>query len=197
MTDKECVRPTDAKGPAVSSGATAKDGRRPKGKKLLRKLAKKTPSGSALESGPAKPFECECSHCGTIIEFDSDRCPVCGAQLDDGDTSIVHLFEGMDFDGDSLIEADCPYCSDHVSLMSGKCTSCGKEVLTEDPGDPDKKVTPVVRGDNVVFPHPDVETGELNYLQKMHKMGMQSVTLHIEGSGREECGDDSHGLSRT
>jgi len=195
MTDKERVRPSDAKGPSVLSGATAKDGGRPRGRTPLKRVTKKTPSENPPVSRPAKPLEC--MECGAVVPEESDRCPVCGSQLDEGDTGIVRFFEGMDFDCGSLLEADCPYCGEHVSLMSGKCTSCGKEVLTEDPGDPDKKVTPVVRGDNVVFLHLDVETGELNYLQKMHKMGMQSVTLLIDGSGRGGSNDGSHGLPRT
>ncbi len=142
-------------------------------------------------------FVFECSHCGTLIQFDTDKCPICGTALELGDTGLVGLFANMDFDGDPLTEVDCPFCGEHVSLKAGKCPACGTAVEVVESKDAAKKVAPVVRSENVVFLHLDVETGELNYLQKLaHRLGLERVSVKLDGIGKGGFEESWGSLSR-
>lgn len=139
---------------------------------------------SYLENDDSDPdFVLECSHCGTEVQFNTDHCPICGTKLDVPDTGIVSLFTDMRFEDDhSEGELDCPLCGEHVALVDGVCPACKEKV--EGP-DAKEKVEPVIRGDNVVFMHLDVETGELNYLQRLAKrLGFEQMTVHLDGIGR-------------
>lgn len=139
---------------------------------------------SYLESDDSDPdYMLECSHCGTAIQFNTDRCPICGTKLDVVDTGIVGLFTDMEFGReDPEEEMDCPLCGEHVTLVQGSCPACHEKV--EGSGSVEK-VKPVVRGDNVVFMHLDVESGELNYLQRLaKKLGFEQMTVHLDGIGR-------------
>jgi rubrerythrin len=142
-------------------------------------------------------FVCECSHCGTLVAFDTDKCPICGTRLESGDTGLVSLFCDSEFASDAEDEMDCPLCGEHVMLQGGMCTKCKGQVMSVDPKDPSKKVLPVVKGDNVVFLHLDVESGELNYLQRLaSKYGLEHVTVALEGIGKGGFEQDWKGLQR-
>jgi hypothetical protein len=79
-------------------------------------------------------------------------------------------------------ELDCPHCGEHVSLAQGACPACHEKVEGADSAG---KIEPVVHGDNVVFMHLDVETGELNYLQRLAKrLGFEQMTVHLDGIGQ-------------
>ena len=139
---------------------------------------------SYLEKDDSDPdFMLECSHCGTAVLFDTDNCPICGTKLDVTDTGIVSLFADMEFgENDLEEELDCPFCGDHVSLVQGACPACHEKVEGADSAG---KIEPVVHGDNVVFMHLDVETGELNYLQRLAKrLGFEQMTVHLDGIGQ-------------
>lgn len=139
---------------------------------------------SYLENDDSDPdFVLECSHCGTEVQFNTDRCPICGTKLEVSDTGIVGLFADMEFaKADSREGLDCPLCGEHVTLVEGKCPACGEKVEGADAAE---KIDPVIHGENVVFLHLDVETGELNYLQRLAKrLGFEQMTVHLDGIGR-------------
>lgn len=139
---------------------------------------------SYLENDDSDPdFMLECSHCGTAVQFCIDKCPICGTKLDVTDTGIVSLFANMDFgENDLEEELDCPFCGEHVSLVRGACPACNQIVEGADVAE---KIEPVIHGDNVVFMHLDVESGELNYLQRLAKrLGFEQMTVHLDGIGK-------------
>lgn len=152
---------------------------------------------SYLGDGKGEPdFVCECSHCGTLVAFDTDKCPICGTKLESSDTGLVSLFYESEFAADDD-EADCPHCGEHGKVQNGKCAKCKGQVYPTDPKDPVSKVVPVVRGDNVVFLHLDVESGELNYLQRLaNKYGLEHVTVALEGIGKSSFEQDWKSLQR-
>jgi len=153
---------------------------------------------SYLEDDDRAPdFMLECSHCGTEIEFDTDRCPICGTALESSDVGLVSLFTDMKFDEVKEDEMDCPLCGEHVTLTKGKCPACSEIVQGWDPMDPSAKVDPVIHNDNVVFMHLDVETGELNYLQRMaKKLGFEQLTMQLDCMNKPGFEQDWKSLSR-
>jgi hypothetical protein len=153
---------------------------------------------SYLENDDSEPdFMLECTHCGTAIQFDTDRCPICGTKLDPVDTGIVGLFSDMKFDDENSKDMDCPSCGEKVTLVNGKCPECGEIVRDWDAVEVVEKVDPVIHTDNVVFLHLDVESGELNYLQKLaKKLGFEQLTVHLDGIGKDRFDQDWKSLSR-
>ncbi|MBU0684717.1 MAG: zinc ribbon domain-containing protein [Candidatus Thermoplasmatota archaeon] len=153
---------------------------------------------SYLENDNRNPdFMLECSHCGTEIQFDTDRCPICGTALESSDTGLVSLFTDMKFDEVKEDEMDCPLCGEHVTLTKGKCPACSEIVQGGDPRDPSAKVDPVIHNDNVVFMHLDVETGELNYLQRLAKtLGFEQLTVQLDCINKPGFEQDWKSLSR-
>jgi len=141
---------------------------------------------SYLENDERDPeFVMECSYCGTVVEFDTDRCPICGKMFDSSDTGLVSLFADMEIDPDCTGEIDCPFCGERVVPTDGMCPACREEVHSGGPTDPSMKVAPVIRNNNVVFVHLDVGTGEVNYLQRLaHRQGYEQLTVQLEGIGR-------------
>jgi rubrerythrin len=153
-----------------------------------------------LEDDNREPdFVTECDGCGTLVEFSTDRCPICGKIFEAADSGLVAVFKGMEFDKDCSGEMDCPLCGEVITPRDGKCTACGELVHADNPKDPSSKVEPLIHNDNVVFMHLDVESGEVNYLQRlMHKFGFEQVTVQLEGIGRAgfEHEGEWKGLSR-
>jgi len=149
------------------------------------------------DDGRDSDFMLECGHCGTEIEYDTDRCPICGTALGLSDTGLVSLFTDMKFDEMKEDEMDCPLCGEHVTLTKGKCPACSEVVQSWDPMDPSTKVDPVIHNDNVVFMHLDVVTGELNYLQRLaKKLGFEQLTVQLDGIGKGGFEQDWKSLSR-
>jgi RNA polymerase subunit RPABC4/transcription elongation factor Spt4 len=147
----------------------------------------------------APDFEFECSHCGTLIGFDTDTCPICGTKFELADTGIVSLFADMEFDKDCTGEIACPLCGEKGVPDQGKCPACKEIIHGDDPKDPDIKVAPVIHNQNVVFMHLDVESGEVNYLQRLARtLGFEQLTVKLDGigSGRLEHETDWKSLSR-
>lgn len=153
---------------------------------------------SYLEADDRDPdFMLECSHCGTAVQFDTDKCPICGTKLDVVDSGIVGLFSDMKFEDENSKDIDCPHCGEHVTLMNGKCPDCGEAVRGWDPAEVVEKLDPVIHTDNVVFLHLDVESGELNYLQRLaRKLGFEQMTVHLDGISRNGFDQDWKSLSR-
>jgi RNA polymerase subunit RPABC4/transcription elongation factor Spt4 len=143
-------------------------------------------------------FVTECRRCGTVIELDTDRCPMCGAPLGQDDEGLVGVFKDMEFDPSPFEEADCPFCGEHVRLALGSCPECGRALDTRDDGDPNLKVLPLLKADNVVFVHLDIETGEIDILQRnaaRHRYDQASMFLDLAENGGH--GRTKPGLSRS
>ncbi len=133
----------------------------------------------------SKAFEVAliCSECGTALEFATDRCPLCGASMDSPDAGLVGLVSEMTFDGDASEEMVCPQCGEQVRLAKGKCPECKALIVRSDQNGRSARLDPIVHGDNVVFLHLDVMTGELSYLQRaVKKEGFEKMTLRLEAA---------------
>lgn len=138
-----------------------------------------------------------CSNCDTEIEFDVDRCPICGTKLTKMENGLVGLVDGIEFDNDDSPEMECPFCGEHVVLADGICPSCKETVQPAGNGGQSEKVDPVIHMDNVVFLHLDVSTGEVNYLQRLARnRGFEQVTVKLDGIGHGGFDKDWKSLSR-
>jgi len=138
-----------------------------------------------------------CSGCETEIEFEADRCPVCGTKLDKAEGGLVGLFTGMEFDSDESMEMDCPFCGEHVVIANGTCPACNEAVRPANVGSPAERIDPVIHMGNIVFLHLDVSTGEVNFLQKLARnQGFEQKTVQLEGIGRSGFDKDWKSLSR-
>jgi rubrerythrin len=135
-----------------------------------------------LESSVGTPdIEMECSNCGTLVDFEADVCPICGTKFETADTGIVSLFADMDFDKDRSREISCPLCGERIEEVNGRCPYCHELLYDDDPKDSAVKVEPVIRNENVVFLHLDVETGEVNFLQKLaRRLGFEQMTVKLD-----------------
>ncbi len=151
-----------------------------------------------LEDDSGEPdFAFECTHCGTVVELNTDRCPICGTRLELGDTGLVGMFTDMEFDPGPFEEVDCPFCGEHVTLDSGKCPSCSNDVCGDRDHDPASKIKPVLRADNVVFLHLDIVTGEINFLQRnAARAGYEQASVQLDGIGNNGFEQDWSSLSR-
>jgi len=130
---------------------------------------------------------CECHKCGTALQYETDRCPVCGARFDEGDTGIVGLLADRGLDWEACAELDCPQCGEHVTLVGGKCPACGTVLLSDDTGQEDAPRSSLVSAENVIFVHLDVESGEMEYLQRLHKnRGFEHMAVRLDGAGSDE-----------
>ena len=74
---------------------------------------------------------------------------------------------------------------------------CGNVLENCDPQDPNKKVRPVLRADNVVFLHLDITTGEVNFVQRSRKkVGYDQVSIQLDGIGANCFEQEWSGLQR-
>ena len=139
----------------------------------------------------------ECPNCGTLCEFLVDRCPICGKRFDIASTGLVSMFSDMDFDTDHAAEIACPVCGETVKPKRGKCPECNEPISFTSPHDPGVKVDPIVHDDNVVFVHLDVESGEVNCLQRAENAsGFEHLSVHVETVGQGEFDRDRKGVWR-
>ena len=156
---------------------------------------------SYVESDDRTPeIEVECTGCGTLVGFDAGKRPICGTEIEAKDVGLVSLISGAEFAGDGLGDIGCPLCGEKGSLVDGKCPSCGEIVCEDNPKDPSGNVEPVVRNENVVFLHLDVESGEVNYLQRLsRKLGFEQLTVKLNGIGNRgfDREPDMNSVSRT
>jgi rubrerythrin len=142
-------------------------------------------------------FELECGSCGTLIQLDIDRCPICGAVLDTTDIGVLSLIRDSDFDGESFSELECPLCGDHVILCDGRCPACESVIVDPALETPGKKIIPLIETENVVFVHIDLETGDLNFLQRhLNRMAIEHMSIQLDGIGNDGFDEDWQGLSR-
>jgi rubrerythrin len=142
-------------------------------------------------------FVLECSNCGTLIQLDIDRCPLCGTALEASDIGLLSLIRGSDFDEESFTELECPQCGEHVTLSDGRCPSCDSVIADMAPETPARKLIPIIETENVVFIHIDLETGDMNWLQRhLNRVAIEHSTIQLDGIGNGGFDEDWQGLSR-
>lgn len=156
---------------------------------------------SYIENKENEPgIELECGNCGTIVEFEAERCPICGERFQKVDTGLVGLFCDMDLDDkDRTSEIDCPFCGEHILPKEGVCTKCHEHVQVSGPKDVANKVIPLIKELNVVFLHLDIESGEIEYMRKLARSrSLEHTTIQLESVGvdRFDSGKEWKGLSR-
>lgn len=142
-------------------------------------------------------FAIECENCGTMIEYLTDRCPICGRKFEVADTGIAGFFSDMEFDTDRTADVHCPVCGERITPSRGRCPTC-KEPIGFTRGDgTGVKVDPIVRDDNIVFVHLDVESGEVNCLQRVENgSGLEHISVHLETIGQGEFERGRKSVSR-
>ena len=109
----------------------------------------------------------------------------------------MSLIRGSDLDEECISELACPQCGDHVTLGDGCCPACDSTIVDLVTGGPDRKVIPLINTENVVFIHIDLETGDLNYLQKYpNKMAVEHMSIQLDGIGNDGFNEGWQSLSR-
>ncbi|MEM4233402.1 MAG: zinc ribbon domain-containing protein, partial [Thermoplasmata archaeon] len=108
--------------------------------------------------------ETECPKCGTVVEFDTNACPMCGTRLEGVRKDLMNMLSDMEIDSGCAGEINCPLCGERTLPRDGRCQECGERVHCDNPKDVSSKVQPLIRKDKVVFVHLDVTAGEVNYL---------------------------------
>ena len=142
-------------------------------------------------------FVLECSSCGTLVQLDIGRCPLCGAPLGVTDAGLVSIIADTEFNKERMSELECPSCGEHVVLVDGACPLCDEVIEGPDGSETDDKTVPIIRTENVVFVHLDLETGDLNYLQRhLNRMSVEHMSLQLDGIGNGGFDKDWEGLSR-
>jgi rubrerythrin len=142
-------------------------------------------------------FGLECRNCGTVTQFDADRCPVCGHSFDDADTGLVGLLEGLKFDLDNDKELDCPSCGEHIVVESGRCPSCKEMIRYSNPRSGDAGVIPVLRESDIVFVHLDAWNGDLWFAQKMKlRKADRTESVHLDSVSKVAFEHDWQSLAR-
>jgi hypothetical protein len=130
----------------------------------------------------------ECFKCGTTLEFDAIRCPMCGTKFDEGDWGLVSLLGDQCFELLSSEEFDCPQCGERVRCSDGACPGCGTSIRSPPREEGTEKLSPVVKGENVVFLHLDVESGEVEYLRKSVKSrGFEHMAVYLPREDSNGC----------
>jgi len=129
-------------------------------------------------------FVLECCHCGTEIEFETVRCPICGTRLGSPDSGIVEFIKDSDFEG--IVDGPvCPDCGESILPDEDICSACGKRLHTTK-GAEQAYMDPIIHTDKVVFLHLDVSTGEVDYLRRLeNKQGFGQATVQISAFEKE------------
>lgn len=137
-------------------------------------------------------FVLECCHCGTEIEFETVRCPICGTRLGSPESGIVEFIKDSDFEG--IVDGPvCPDCGESLLPDDDICSACGKK-LHAARGSEQAFMDPIIHTDKVVFLHLDVSTGEVDYLRRLeNKQGFGQATVQI--SAFEKEGKNRRGVS--
>jgi len=142
-------------------------------------------------------FVLECSHCGTLVALDICHCPMCGTELGVSDVGILSLLKDTEFDTETISELGCPHCGEHVTLKDGICPSCETQILDLRTSEGQNRTIPIIRNENVVFVHVDLETGDLNYIQRhLSKLAIEHTSIQLDGIGNGGFDQNWEGLSR-
>jgi RNA polymerase subunit RPABC4/transcription elongation factor Spt4 len=151
-----------------------------KGELLDRSLNAGPARVDSLAHGQPHGIELECRRCGTVIQFVTGKCPICGSELGAGFSGLAELLAGSTFEDERCMEEACPACGEQVRLETDICPACNEAVRNGE-----NRVLPVEVGDNVVFIHLDVGTGEICCLRRMHEeTGLEQVCLRLDGRAR-------------
>ena len=142
-------------------------------------------------------FVLECSQCGTLVALDITHCPMCGAELGVSDIGILSLLKDTEFDTEAISELECPLCGEHVVLQEGTCPQCQAVIVDSVATVEQNKMIPLINTENVVFVHVDLETGDLNYIQRhLRRLALEHTSIQLEGIGNGGFDHDWEGLSR-
>ncbi|MCU0852968.1 MAG: hypothetical protein MUC90_06955 [Thermoplasmata archaeon] len=134
------------------------------------------PPGITLEA--SEQVLLTCGRCGAMIEFRVERCPLCGTDLEPGDSGILGLIEDLSFDDDQPREVDCPFCGEHVVMVDGRCPECSETFDAAATPGKFGKVSPVVQAQDIVYLHLDVESGDLDYVHKTNA-GHEQLKINL------------------
>jgi len=132
---------------------------------------------------------CECTNCGTILEFEAEKCPFCGNHFDKRMVGIADIDTGAEI-GNELakqINSDilCPICGILTHLNNGRCDGCDTQLITAD-DNPEYRFRPLVPVKSVVFIHLDVELGKISYFCKgTEELRAESLTPRLERIGTD------------
>jgi rubrerythrin len=142
-------------------------------------------------------FVLECSHCATLVALDVSHCPMCGTELGVSDVGIFNLLKDTEFDTENISELECPHCGEHVTLKDGVCPSCETVIIDHGASEAQNRTIPIIRNENVVFVHVDLETGDMNYIQRhLRKLAIEHTSIQLEGIGSGGFDQNWEGLSR-
>jgi RNA polymerase subunit RPABC4/transcription elongation factor Spt4 len=145
----------------------------------------------------ASDFGLECSNCGVVSEFCTNKCPLCGHDFGEDDTGLVALLEGLKFDLDGDSELDCPSCGEHVKAEGQSCPTC-KEFINPPTSHNDAAgVLTILKDRNVVFVHLDVLDGDLSFASKTGAEAQpEQQRVHLDSTDSHGLDDDRKGLAR-
>lgn len=151
-----------------------------------------------LKRGKGTRFELECSRCGTVMQFATSKCAICGTTFAPVDLGIVATLEGTKFELNESGDINCPACGETVKMDRGCCPSCREQILPEDDPGRDSTVRPIIRTRNVEFVHFDFESGELNYVEMwmVDSIISESQSVHLEEFGKGDIEFEWQSLSR-
>jgi rubrerythrin len=133
------------------------------------------------KDGDESDWGLECDNCGTVTQFLTDRCPLCGHSFDEGDTGLVGLLTGLKFDLDGDKELDCPSCGQHVVVEAGRCPACKEIIGYKNDRAPDAAVLSILKDKDVIFVHLDVQNDAIWFARKVKfRKRKEDETIHLE-----------------
>ncbi len=142
-------------------------------------------------------FGLECHNCGAVIQFGTDRCPMCGKEFED--EGLLSLLDGLKFDPDNDGQMECPSCGEHIDLDNGLCPKCHELIRARDPQGLEARVLPLLDAKNIIFVHLDAASGELQFVQKfVRRKTVVDTGIHLESLGSDtfQTGREWKGLQR-
>ena len=165
---------------AKPSRDTSRNKRLTRGELLDRSFSAVAAKADSLAHCKPLGIELECRRCGTVIQFVTGKCPICGSELGAGFSGLAELLAGSTFEEERCAEEACPACGELVRLEADICPACNEAVRNGE-----NRVLPVEVGDNVVFIHLDVLTGEICCLRRMREeTGLEQVCLRLDSRDR-------------
>jgi RNA polymerase subunit RPABC4/transcription elongation factor Spt4 len=165
---------------ARPSRDTSGNKRLTKGELLDRSFSAGPAKADSLAHGQPLGIEVECRRCGTVIQFVTGKCPICGSEIGAGFSGLAEFLAGSTFEDERCMEEACPACGELVRLETDICPACNEAVRNGE-----NRVLPVEVGDNVVFIHLDVLTGEICCLRRMREeKGLEQVCLRLDSRDR-------------
>ena len=139
----------------------------------------------------------ECHNCGAVVQFMTDRCPLCGHSFDESDTGLVGLLTGLKFDLDGDKELDCPSCGHHVVAEEGLCPICKEMIAWRNDRAADAVVLPLLDEKDVIFVHLDVWNDEIWFASKVKfRRKKKDDSIHLDVITKSDFEHEWKGLTR-